>query len=134
MELRRANSLLTKGNKVKKVSVKILEMEQGEFDVYNVTHEEPKFLVSVLPEELYNFISGLRIMNDIEGNDFNITLVSYRSYDLMFDAHAAWDLDEVCDSIYGGVFEDHPTDCFVCDLIDDTVENYYERVGVKQYV
>jgi len=118
---------------VKKVSVKILEMEQGEFDVYNVTHEEPKFLISFLPEELYNFISGLRIMNDIEGNDFNITLVTYKSYDLMFDAHLAWDLDE-CDSLFGGVFEDHPEDCFVCNLIDSTVANYYERVGVKQNV
>ena len=134
MELRRANSLLTKGNKVKKVSVKILEMEQGEFDVYNVTEEEPKFLISVLPEELYNFISGLRIMNDIEGNDFNITLVSYKSFDLLFSAHVAWELDEECDSTYGGVFEDHPVDCFVCNLIDATVANYYERVGVKQNV
>ena len=118
---------------MKKVSVKILEMEQGEFDVYNVTEEEPKFLISVLPEELYNFISGLRIMNDIEGNDFNVTLVSYKSYDLMFEAHLAWDLD-TCDSLFGGVFEDHPEDCFVCDLIETTVANYYERVGVKQNV
>ena len=45
----------------------------------------------------------------------------------------AWELEE-CDTIYGGVFEDHPEDCFVCDLIDSTVKNYYERVGVKQYV
>ena len=119
---------------MKKVSVKILEMEQGEFDVYNVTEEEPKFLLSVEPDELYNFISGLRIMNDIEDNDFNITLVSYKSFDLLFSAHVAWELDESCDSTYGGVFEDHPVDCFVCNLIDATVENYYERVGVKQYV
>ena len=119
---------------MKKVSVKILEMEQGEFEVYNVTDEEPKFLLSVEPDELYNFISGLRIMNDIEGNDFNITLVSYKSFDLLFEAHVAWELDEKCDSTYGGVFEDHPVDCFVCDLIETTVANYYERVGVKQYV
>ena len=46
----------------------------------------------------------------------------------MFDAHVAWELDEKCDSIYGGVFEDHPVDCFVCNLIDTTVENYYESV------
>tara|TARA_R110000751_G_scaffold126527_1_gene228419 strand:- start:3 stop:359 length:357 start_codon:yes stop_codon:yes gene_type:complete len=118
---------------MKQVKIKILEMEQGEFDVYNVTHEEPKFMISVLPEEVYSFISGLRIMDSIPGNSFHITLVSYTSYDLMFDAHSAWDLEE-CDSIYGGVFEDHPTDCFVCNLIDDTVSNYYESVGVKQYV
>ena len=117
----------------KQVKVKILEMEQGEFDVYNVTDYEPKFMISILPEELYAFISGLRIMNDIPGNDFDITLVTYESYDLMFMAHMAWELEE-CDSIYGGVFEDHPTDCFVCNLIDTTVSNYYESVGVKQYV
>ena len=119
---------------MKHVKIKILEMEQGEFDVYNVTHEEPKFMISVLPEEIYAFISGLRIMNDIPQNHFDITLVTYRSYELMFDAHVAWDLDEECDSIYGGVFEDHPEDCFVCNLIDSSVENYYESVGVKQYV
>ena len=119
---------------MKQVKIKILEMEQGEFDVYNVTHEEPKFMISVEPEEVYSFISGLRIMDSIPGNSFDITLVSYKSYDLMFEAHVAWELDESCDSIYGGVFEDHPTDCFVCNLIDDTVSNYYESVGVKQYV
>ena len=118
---------------MKKVSIKILEMEQGEFDVYNVTDEEPKFMISVLPDELYSFISGLRIMNDIPGNDFNITLVSYESYDLMFMSHMAWELED-CDSLYGGVFEDHPEDCFVCNLIDSTVKNYYDRVGVKQHV
>jgi len=117
----------------KQVKVKILEMEQGEFDVYNMTSEEPKFMISVLPDELYSFISGLRIMNDIPGNDFNITLVTFQSFDLMFTAHEAWNLEE-CDSLYGGVFEDHPEDCFVCDLIDSSVKNYYERVGVKQYV
>ena len=31
----------------KQVKVKILEMEQGEFDVYNMTSEEPKFMISV---------------------------------------------------------------------------------------
>ena len=117
----------------KQVKVKILEMEQGEFDVYNMTSEEPKFMISVLPDELYSFISGLRKMDEIEGNDFEITLVTYQSYDLMFMAHMAWELEE-CDSIYGGVFEDHPEDCFVCNLIDSSVKNYYERVGVKQYV
>jgi len=118
---------------MKQVKIKILEMEQGEFDVYNVTHEEPKFMISVLPEEVYSFISGLRIMDSIPGNDFDITLVSYKSFDLMFEAHLAWDID-TCDSMFGGVFEDHPEDCFVCNLIDSTVENYYESVGVKQYV
>ena len=117
----------------KQVKVKILEMEQGEFDVYNMTDEEPKFMISVLPDELYSFISGLRIMNNIPGNDFDITLVTFKSYDLMFEAHMALGLEE-CDSIYGGVFEDHPEDCFVCNLIDSTVSNYYESVGVKQYV
>ena len=117
----------------KQVKIKILEMEQGEFDVYNVTLEEPKFMISVLPDELYAFISGLRIMDAIPQNDFEITLVTFESFDLMFMAHNAWDLEE-CDSLYGGVFEDHPEDCFVCDLIDSTVSNYYERVGVKQYV
>jgi len=118
---------------MKQVKIKILEMEQGEFDVYNVTHEEPKFMISVLPEEVYSFISGLRIMDSIPGNDFDITLVSYKSFDLMFEAHLAWDID-TCDSLFGGVFEDHPEDCFVCNLIDSTVANYYESVGVKQYV
>ena len=118
---------------MKQVKIKILEMEQGEFDVYNVTHEEPKFMISVLPEEVYSFISGLRIMDSIPGNDFDITLVSYKSFDLMFEAHLAWDID-TCDSMFGGVFEDHPEDCFVCNLIDSTVKNYYDRVGVKQYV
>ena len=119
---------------MKKVSVKILEMEQGEFDVYNMIDSiTPKFMLSVEPDELYSFISGLRIMNNIPGNDFEITLVTYESYDLMFEAHMAWELEE-CDSIYGGVFEDHPKDCFVCNLIDSTVSNYYESVGVKQYV
>ena len=118
---------------MKKVSIKILEMEQGEFDVYNMTSEEPKFMVSVEPDELYSFISGLRKMNEIEGNDFDINLVSFKSFDLMFLAHNAWDLED-CDSLYGGVFEDHPEDCFVCNLIDTTVENYYESVGVRQYV
>jgi len=118
---------------MKQVKIKILEMEQGEFDVYNVTHEEPKFMISVLPEEVYSFISGLRIMDSIPGNDFDITLVSYKSFDLMFEAHLAWDID-TCDSMFGGVFEDHPEDCFVCNLIDSTVANYYESVGVKQYV
>lgn len=114
----------------KQVKIKILEMDQGYFDVYNMTSDEPKFMLSVEPDELYSFISGLRIMNDIPGNDFDITLVTYESYDLMFEAHMAWGLEE-CDSIYGGVFEDHPEDCFVCCLIDSTVENYYESVGVK---
>ena len=118
---------------MKKVSIKILEMEQGYFDVYNMTDEEPKCILSVEPDELYSFISGLRIMNDIPGNDFDITLVTFKSYDLMFESHMALGLEE-CDSLYGGVFEDHPTDCFVCDIIDSTVKNYYERVGVKQYV
>mgnify|MGYP003649935870 FL=1 len=118
---------------MKHVKIKILEMEQGEFDVYNMTHEEPKFMISVLPEEIYAFISGLRIMNDIPQNHFDITLVTYKSYDLMFESHLAWDLDS-CDSLFGGVFEDHPEDCFVCNLIDSSVENYYESVGVKQYV
>ncbi len=117
----------------KQVKITILEMEQGYFDVYNMTSGEPKCILSVLPDELYSFISGLRIMNDIPGNDFDITLVTFKSYDLMFEAHMAWELEE-CDPIYGGVFEDHPEDCFVCDLIDSTVKNYYERVGVKQYV
>ena len=117
----------------KQVKIKILEMEQGEFDVYNVTLEEPKFMISVLPDELYSFISGLRIMDAIPQNDFEITLVTFQSFDLMFMAHNAWDLEE-CDSLYGGVFEDHPEDCFVCNLIDTTVSNYYESVGVKQYV
>ena len=116
---------------MKKVKVKILEMEQGEFDVYNMTDEEPKFMISVLPDELYSFITGLRKMNDIEGNDFEITLATWKSFDLMFMAHLAWDLD-TCDSQYGGVYEDHPEDCFVCSLIDSTVENYYENLGVKQ--
>ena len=118
---------------MKKVSIKILEMEQGEFDVYNMTDEEPKFMISVNPDELYSFISGLRIMNDIPGNHFEITLVTFKSFDLMFLAHNAWDVED-CDSLYGGVFEDHPEDCFVCNLIDSTVKNYYESVGVKQYV
>ena len=118
---------------MKKVSIKILEMEQGEFDVYNMTDEEPKFMISVLPDELYSFISGLRIMNEIPGNDFNITLVSYESYDLMFMSHMAWDLED-CDSLCGGVYTDEATDCFVCDLGVSTVKNYYESVGVKQYV
>ena len=118
---------------MKKVSVKILEMEQGEFDVYNMTDEEPKFMLSVEPDELYSFISGLRKMDEIEGNDFEITLSTFKSYDLMFTSHMAWKLED-CDSLYGGVYEDHPEDCFVCDLIDSTVKNYYERVGVKQYV
>ena len=117
----------------KQVKIMILEMEQGYFDVYNMTSEKPKFMRDVNPDELYSFISGLRIMNNIPGNDFEITLVTFKSYDLMFEAHMAWELEE-CDTIYGGVFEDHPTDCFVCDLIDTTVENYYESVGVKQYV
>ena len=117
----------------KQVKVKILEMEQGEFDVYNMTSEEPKFMLSVLPDELYSFISGLRKMDEIEGNDFEITLATYKSYDLMFMAHLAWDLD-TCDSLCGGVYEDHPEDCFVCNLIDSTVSNYYDRVGVKQHV
>ena len=116
---------------MKQVKIKILEMEQGEFDVYNMTSEEPKCMLSVEPDELYAFISGLRKMDEIEGNNFDITLVTYSSYELMFDAHVAWELDESCDSIYGGVFEDHPTDCFVCDLINDTVQNYKESVGVK---
>jgi len=114
----------------KQVKVKILEMEQGEFDVYNMTSEEPKFMISVLPDELYSFISGLRKMDEIEGNDFEITLATWKSFDLMFMAHLAWDID-TCDSQYGGVYEDHPEDCFVCDLIDDTVQNYKESVGVK---
>ena len=118
---------------MKKVSVKILEMEQGEFDVYNMTDEEPKFMLSVLPDELYSFISGLRIMNNIPTYDFDITLVTFESFDLMFLAHNAWDVED-CDSLYGGVFEDHPEDCFVCNLIDSTVKNYYDRVGVKQHV
>ena len=118
----------------KQVKVKILEMEQGYFDVYNMIDSiTPKFMLSVEPDELYSFISGLRIMNNIPGNDFEITLVTYASFDLMFMAHEAWELEE-CDSIYGGVFEDHPKDCFVCDIIDTTVKNYYESVGVKQYV
>ena len=115
---------------MKQVKVKILEMEQGEFDVYNMTSEEPKFMISVLPDELYSFISGLRKMDEIEGNDFEITLATYKSYDLMFMAHLAWDLD-TCDSLCGGVYEDAATDCFVCDLINDTVQNYKESVGVK---
>ena len=41
----------------KQVKVKILEMEQGEFDVYNMTSEEPKFMISVLPDELYSHLS-----------------------------------------------------------------------------
>ena len=117
----------------KQVKIMILEMDQGYFDVYNMTSEKPKFMLSVEPDELYSFISGLRIMNNIPGNDFEITLVTYASFDLMFMAHEAWELEE-CDTIYGGVFEDHPEDCFVCELIDSTVKNYYERVGVKQYV
>ena len=56
----------------KQVKVKILEMEQGEFDVYNMTSEEPKFMISVLPDELYSFISGLRKMDEIEGNDLRL--------------------------------------------------------------
>jgi len=118
---------------MKNVKIKILEMEQGEFDVYNVTNEEPKFMISVLPDEIYAFISGLRIMNEIPQNNFEITLATWESYDLMFMSHLAWDLD-TCDSMFGGVFEDHPVDCFVCDLIDSSVENYYESVGVKQHV
>ena len=118
---------------MKHVKIKILEMEQGEFDVYNVTHEEPKFMISVLPDEIYAFISGLRIMDAIPQNHFEITLVTFQSFDLMFMAHNAWDLED-CDSLYGGVFEDHPEDCFVCNLIDSTVSNYYDRVGVKQHV
>ena len=114
----------------KQVKIKILEMEQGEFDVYNMTSEEPKFMISVLPDELYSFISGLRKMDEIEGNDFDITLATYKSYDLMFEAHMAWELED-CDSLCGGVYEDHATDCFVCDLINDTVQNYKESVGVK---
>ena len=118
----------------KQVKVKILEMEQGYFDVYNMIDSiTPKFMLSVERDELYSFISGLRIMNNIPGNDFDITFVSFKSYDLMFESHMALGLEE-CDSIYGGVFEDHPTDCFVCDIIDSTVSNYYESVGVKQYV
>ena len=117
----------------KQVKIMILEMEQGYFDVYNMTSEKPKFMRDVNPDELYSFISGLRIMNNIPGNDFDITFVSFKSYDLMFESHMALGLEE-CDSLYGGVFEDHPTDCFVCDIIDSTVKNYYERVGVKQYV
>ena len=117
----------------KQVKITILEMEQGEFDVYNMTSEKPKFMRDVNPDELYSFISGLRIMNNIPGNDFDITFVSFKSYDLMFESHMALGLEE-CDSLYGGVFEDHPEDCFVCDLIDSTVKNYYDRVGVKQYV
>ena len=116
---------------MKQVKVKILEMEQGEFDVYNMTSDEPKFMLSVEPDELYSFISGLRKMDEIEGNDFDITLSTYKSYDLMFSAHMAWELDN-CDCIYGGVYEDAVTDCFVCDLINDTVSNYYENLGVKQ--
>ena len=116
---------------MKQVKVKILEMEQGEFDVYNMTSEEPKFMISVLPDELYSFITGLRKMNDIEGNDFDIVLATYKSFDLMFMAHLAWDLD-TCDSLCGGVYEDAATDCFVCDLINDSVSNYYENLGVKQ--
>jgi hypothetical protein len=117
----------------KQVKIKILEMEQGEFDVYNMTSEEPKFMISVEPDELYSFISGLRKMDEIEGNDFDITLSTFKSFDLMFMAHNSWDVED-CDSLYGGVFEDHPEDCFVCNLIDSTVENYYENVGVRQYV
>ena len=51
----------------------------------------------------------------------------------MFRGHNDVEVEE-CDSLYGGVFEDHPEDCFVCDLIDYSVKNDYERVGVKQYV
>ena len=116
---------------MKKVSIKILEMEQGEFDVYNMTSEEPKFMLSVLPDDLVSFITGLRKMNDIEGNDFDIVLATYKSYDLMFSAHMAWELED-CDCIYGGVYEDAVTDCFVCDLINDSVSNYYENLGVNQ--
>lgn len=117
----------------KQVKIMILEMESGYFDIYNMTSKKPKFMRDVKPDELYSFISALRIMNNIPGNDFDITFVSYKSYDLMFESHMALGLEE-CDSLYGGVFEDHPTDCFVCDIIDSTVENYYESVGVKQYV
>ena len=116
---------------MKQVKVKILEMEQGEFDVYNMTSDEPKFMLSVLPDDLVSFITGLRKMNDIEGNDFDIVLATFKSYDLMFSAHMAWELED-CDCIYGGVYEDAVTDCFVCDLINDTVSNYYENLGVKQ--
>ena len=45
---------------MKQVKVKILEMEQGEFDVYNMTSDEPKFMLSVLPDDLVSFITGLR--------------------------------------------------------------------------
>ena len=41
---------------MKQVKVKILEMEQGEFDVYNMTSDEPKFMLSVLPDDLVSFI------------------------------------------------------------------------------
>ena len=118
---------------MKNVKIKILEMEQGEFDVYNMTNEEPKFMTSVEPDEIYAFISGLRIMNKIPQNNFDISLSTYKSFDLMFEAHMAWDLD-TCDALCGGVYEDAVDNCFVCDLIHDTVVNYYDRVGVLQNV
>ena len=40
----------------KQVKIMILEMEQGYFDVYNMTSGEPKCILSVLPDELYSFI------------------------------------------------------------------------------
>ena len=34
----------------KQVKIMILEMDQGYFDVYNMTSEKPKFMRDVLPE------------------------------------------------------------------------------------
>ncbi len=117
----------------KSVKVKILEMEQGEFDVYNFSPQldEPKFMSSVEPEDLPNYLSGLRLLHEIPSNNVEIILSTYKSFNLMFAAHVAAD-NESCDCLYGGVYEPPADDCAVCDQRAADVFDYYKSVGVKQ--
>ena len=115
---------------MKQVKVKFIEMDQGHWDVYDVLGDEPKMMFDVEENDLMIHVNFFKSLSASGMMDVECTLITYKSFELLYDAHILAALDN-CDSLYGGLDDDPDSDCYVCLKTRYDVQTYNRKVGVK---
>ena len=103
-----------------------VEMEDNYWDIYEMVDGELNHVTDIVEDDLPNYLECFRTL------DFDVTIRTYKSFDLMWEEHLKVDNDK-CESLMGGLYDNDPP-CVVCDERQIEIENYSKKVGVKQNV
>ena len=110
-----------------------VEMDDGRgyWDIYEIKGSEIDYVTDIELDDLPNYLESFRTL------DFDVTIRTYKSFDLLYESHLKSNDDE-CESLMGGLYygleDPYGTGCVVCDQRLKDVEDYSKKVGVKQNV